>query len=637
MKKIYLIGSVLLLSVAAKAQLSIPTTGVPVNIDFSGFSGAGFQPGGGGGTLNSDEWIVTGLSEGDIDFGATAITGDYARGTTMGLVTTGGVYGVDIAGNQGLMIQPTADDFTPGSFTLKIENNTGTDIGELALAYTIYVLNDAGRSNAFNFSVSYDNITYSPIVDLDYISPEAMDFTPYIENKSTNITGLTIPDGAVFFLRWTGDDVGGSGSRDEFALDDISITAIEGEPLVLATFDPAGVIIDEDGGTATGNISLSGDTDCELIVSVNAGSTADGTDYTFADFSVSFVPGDPTDYAFEIPVTDDIVDESDETLILDLTYIAGTCAVGLPSTYTLLIVDNDDAPLPLYTAYDIAEINGENVDGVANSLDELVDLTGVVYGINTWDGGLQFTLIDNTGGINVFSFDNDFGYSVTEGDEINVLGSITQFNGLIEVEPDTVIFIDGGNTLKTAVATTALNESTESDLVHITGELSYVDITQWLGDGTSFNVDLTDGVNTYTIRIDNNNELATLPAPALAGLYYLDVTGIGSQFDTDMPYTSGYQLFPRYADDIKVVAVESIENAAAAGIQVYPNPAMEYIVIDGLQQIESVEVINQIGEVVLFINAVSGNKIDLNTIAAGLYTLKIKTNTGVYASQLVKQ
>ncbi len=634
MKKFYFVFGAMLFSVIGKAQLSIPTTGVPVQIDFTGFAGAGFQPGGGGGTLNSDEWSAIGFSEGDVDFGATALAGDFARGVTMGLVTTGGVYGVDLAGNQGLMVQPVADDFTPGSFILKIENNTGVEVSELAIAYTIYVLNDQARSNSFNFSISYDNVTYTDITDLDYTSPEAFDFTPYVTLKSTNITGLTFGDGTQMYLRWTGNDVGGAGNRDEFALDDISITAIEGEPVVIATFDPGALVVDESVGMAVGNISLTGDTDCELNISINPASTADALDAPFTEFGLLFSPGDPTDYLFNIPVTDDAIDEADETLILDLTYVAGTCAVGLPSTLTVLITDNDDTPPPLYTAYDIAEINGENVDGVANSLDEMVDLTGVVYGINTWDGGLQFTLIDNTGGINVFSFDNMFGYDVTEGDEINVLGKISQFNGLIEVEPDTVIFIDGGNTLKTPVNTATLNEATESDLVHITAQLAYVDIAQWLGDGSSFNVDLTDGVNTYVIRIDDNNELSTMPAPALGGLYYIDITGIGSQFDTDMPYTSGYQIFPRYADDINLVAIESIQDAAVAGISVYPNPTVGAFTINGNVIIEHVEMINAVGQI---ISLDGTTQFDITMVPAGLYSVKITTEMGVFVTQLIKQ
>src|SRR4029079_16287581 len=109
------------------------------------------------------------------------------------------------------------------------------------------------------------------------------------------------------------------------------------------------------------------------------------------------------------------------------------------------------------------------------------DLTGIVYGVNLWDGGLQFTLIDNTGGINVFSFDKTFGYTVTEGDEVEVKGMITQFNGLTEIEPDTLIFISSGNPLKTPTSFIALGEDTESDLVKKTFVTGYEfdDPSQW--------------------------------------------------------------------------------------------------------------------------------------------------------------
>lgn len=639
MKKFYAFSSALLLALITQAQVAILTTDVPVFIDFTGFAGAGFQPGGGGGTLNSDEWIVTGMSEGDIDFGATAITGDYARGTTMGLVTTGGVYGVDIAGNQGLMVQPTADDFTPGSFILKIENNTGVDVTELAIAYTVYVLNDAGRSNSFNFSISYDNITYTPIPALDYASPEAMDFTPYINNLSTNITGLSFPNGTVMYLSWSGDDIGGSGSRDEFALDDISITAVEGEPVVLATFDPAAIIVDEGAGSTTGNIHLSAAADCEVNISINAASTADAADVVFTEFGLLFSIGDPTDYLFDIGIVDDAIVEADETFILDLTYVGGSCAVGLPSSLTVLITDNDVPPPPIYTVHTIAEVTGENVDGVASSIGELVDLTGVVHGINTWDGGLQFTLIDATAGISVFSFGNDFGYTVAEGDKLNVLGAINQFNGLTEIEPDTVIFISSANPLVTPTTVTELNEATESDLVQIEN-LTYVDIAQWLGDGSSFNVSLTDGLNTYTIRIDNNCELASMVAPAtglLPGQYIMNVTGIGSQFDTDMPYTSGYQLFPRYAADIELIMNLSVTNVNNNQIAVYPNPATNYFTLTSNENIVAVEVINQVGQIVMTLNNsdVNGN-ISIENLTSGLYHVKVKTNNSTYSTTLVK-
>ena len=637
MKKILFCTIASVLFGNAQAQLMLNTPGVPQTIDFTGFAGAGFQPGGGGGTLDSDWWSATGLSDGDVDFGATATTGDFAKGTTMGLVTPGGIYAVDIAGNQGLMVQPTADDFTPGSFILKIENSTGIDITELDVAYTIYVLNDAGRSNSFNFSISYDNVTYNPISDLDYTSPEAMDFTPYINNLSTSITGLSFTAGSVMYVKWTSDDVGGAGSRDEFALDDIVLTAIEGEPLPLVTFDPAGAIAGEAAGSVNPNLHLSATADCTINVSVNAASTADDADVTFASFDYSFVDGGATDYTFIVDIIDDLLDEPDEAYILDLTYISGGCAVGLPSSYTLGITDNDTPPPPVYTEYAISAVTAVDGDGVNTQVGTLAELTGVVHGINTWDGGLQFALIDATGGISVFSFDNTFGYTVTEGDEITVQGVISQFNGLSEIEPDTLWFVDAGNPLQTPSVVTLLSESTESQMTTIQN-LTYVDIAQWLGDGSSFNVQLTDGVNTYTIRIDNNSELATMTAPAIVEPYVLHVTGIGNQFDTGAPYLDGYQLFPRYATDIVVDAQLSIPVIDASPISIYPNPAIDVISVLTDVNIDNI-VLTDLRGAILFSTRVIGNAIEIpvHQLAPGTYMIRVENNNQTETQLFIKQ
>jgi len=49
-------------------------------------------------------------------------------------------------------------------------------------------------------------------------------------NRSTTVTGLTIANNGLFYLRWSGADVSGSGSRDEFALDDISVKGMAAVP-----------------------------------------------------------------------------------------------------------------------------------------------------------------------------------------------------------------------------------------------------------------------------------------------------------------------------------------------------------------------------------------------------------------------
>ncbi|MBK6635436.1 MAG: hypothetical protein IPG38_15010 [Chitinophagaceae bacterium] len=65
---------------------------------------------------------------------------------------------------------------------------------------------------------------------MDYASPAALDALGWVivgsaPSRSTLITGLAITPGSYVYIRWSGGDNGGSGSRDEFGLDDINMTA----------------------------------------------------------------------------------------------------------------------------------------------------------------------------------------------------------------------------------------------------------------------------------------------------------------------------------------------------------------------------------------------------------------------------
>ncbi len=218
------------------AQVSIPDFN-PVTIDFTGFAGAGFTPTPGADQLDSDDWSVSGFSfsTGTVAFGGTGTSSDFARGSSNGGETTGGIYAFNTGGGDvGLGVQPGGSDFTPGYFRLRIQNNTGSTLDEISIDYDIYVLNDQNRSNSFNFAYSGDDATYTPVPALDFASPAASSGTAWNSTaRSTTISGLSIAPGDFFYFEWSGDDVSGSGSRDEFALDNIVITATDpgGSPM----------------------------------------------------------------------------------------------------------------------------------------------------------------------------------------------------------------------------------------------------------------------------------------------------------------------------------------------------------------------------------------------------------------------
>lgn len=249
-----------------QAQLSVTTEGSPFTIDFDNtvsgvnngqFDGTGFAPSPASGQINSDAFSINGLSDGDLDFGDTGTFGDYARGTSTGDETTGGIYAFEVAsGDYALGFQSSGADFTPGEIILKITNNTGSDATSIKVSYKIRELNNSTgtRSSEVNFSYSGDGVSFTDISSLDFNSGGTQDFAP-IEWKQDDkayiidISGSPLGDGEDFYIKWITDDFSGTtGDRDELSIDDIAvifnpIPDNDSEAVVYAPFqEPAGTI-----------------------------------------------------------------------------------------------------------------------------------------------------------------------------------------------------------------------------------------------------------------------------------------------------------------------------------------------------------------------------------------------------------
>lgn len=636
MRKIYTLFFLLGLYSAMRAQLVITGTGITETIDFTGFDGSGFTPVPADGQLSSNTWSVRGFSDGDVLFSDEGLSGDFARGTSLGGETTGGIYAATYSGDVALMVQPNEDDFTPGSIVLRVKNGSGVTLNQLDLEYLLYNLNDEDRSNSLNFSYSYDDVTYFDVPDLNYVSPEAADGSTFFEFKSHSLTGLSILNGDAFYLRWSGNDVSGSGSRDEFALDLIHVTAIDPGVVPSVSFNTSSMTVNETDLTADFAMQISSSSDCVVNFSVSGISTAsDGSDYSFSLVSpVEFSSGGDVMQSLSMDLLDDVEDEPDETLVIQIDDVTGTCEIGIPSTITITILDDDATPIP---AVNIIDVHGEDGDGVCTSIGDVVSITGIVYGVNLADAGLEFTVIDATAGISVFNAADDLGYSVTEGDKINVIGTIAQFNGLTQIIADTIHVISTGNALKVPDFVGELNEATESDLVKIDG-LNYVDETQWLGDGSTFDVEMTNGTDVFVLHIDNNTELSGVPAPHGEIPYTLTITGIGSQNDASAPFDDDYLLSPRYIADFAINQGEAITTPASVNLQLYPNPVTENLTISSDEIIQSIEIMNAMGQSVRTITSdIQQELINVSDLPAGFYSAKLTIDSSIYSISIIKQ
>src|SRR6266705_1673414 len=121
-------------------------------------------------------------------------------------------------------------------FGAKFTNNTGSTITSLDVAYTgeEWRLGTVARTDQINFEISTNATdlstgTYTGVAALNFVTPDTVTTGAKNGNAagdrtvlSSTISGLTIPDGASFFIRWTDTDA--TGADDGLSVDDFSIT-----------------------------------------------------------------------------------------------------------------------------------------------------------------------------------------------------------------------------------------------------------------------------------------------------------------------------------------------------------------------------------------------------------------------------
>jgi DNA/RNA endonuclease G (NUC1) len=305
-------------------------------------------------------------------------------------------------------------------------NSTGGTINSLAIAYAgeQWRLGATGRTTAermdFQYSTNATSLSTGTWTDAD-----ALDFNPTITSGtvglldgnaaanrraiSSTVTGLSIPAGATFWIRWT--DVDATGADDGLAIDDFSITAA-GTITPTPNLSINDVSLNEgDGGQTAFNFTVS------LSSAAGAGGvnfnvdTADGTasapgDYTAVHTSAS-IPQGATTVNVNVQVNGDTVVEPNETLFVNISNVSGANVTDAQGQGTIL---NDDAA-PVATNVLVNEVDS---DTPGTDTAEFVEL---------YDGGVGNTPLD--GLVVVFyNGSNDQSYAAFDLD-----GKTTDANG----------------------------------------------------------------------------------------------------------------------------------------------------------------------------------------------------------------
>ncbi|MBN1154004.1 T9SS type A sorting domain-containing protein [candidate division KSB1 bacterium] len=197
----------------------------------------------------------------------------------------------------------------------------------------------------------------------------------------------------------------------------------------------------------------------------------------------------------------------------------------------------------------ISQVRQNNGNGVPHLLNSIVEIQGEVTVADQF--GIVATIQDETGGVMVYDY--NFANRVEIGDFVTIRGTVTQYRGLTEIENVTVL----EHITKTASVEPILvtcgdidNEGANS-IENYEGKLLRIDdvtvnTSNWYVTGSGTNYTLSDRTGSCEVRIDDNVNLANTVAPGQS----FSLIGVLSQFDYSEPYNSGYQIMPRFVEDI---------------------------------------------------------------------------------------
>lgn len=307
------------------------------------------------------------------------------------------------------------------------------------------------------------------------------------------------------------------------------------------SFQTTSYTIGEGGGSITVQVNISNaniNSTSVDITSLSLGTATEGSDYTFTSPQTITFPSNSKDsITITIPIIDDNIAEGNETIYFTFDNATNGAVFSIDDTIKVTIEDND------YRKVNIGDIDDVDSDGVLDSLGNLYEITGKIYGYNQRSPGLQFIIRDQTGGLGTFGPTDLSYYSPSQGDSITIRGRLAQFRGLAQIDfIDTIIFHQSNQPLRGARVVTALDESTESDLVQFnncTASGVWSSGNQW--------VYINGGNDSISVRVNpSSNTLVGKQIPSQP----FTIIGIGGQFKFSSPFTSGYQLFPRDTNDI---------------------------------------------------------------------------------------
>lgn len=204
------------------------------------------------------------------------------------------------------------------------------------------------------------------------------------------------------------------------------------------------------------------------------------------------------------------------------------------------------------TSVPIVDIKTNDSNGALTQAGQTVTVSGIVTSSNQFGNSGPGSIQDETAGISVFG--SLFSNQVNIGDSVTVTALLDQFNGLSELnfsESSILINHSSNNNIEPEIITIEqiLNQDWNG-IEEYEGELVRINNVTITGSGNfsgNQNYSISDETGISELRIDDNvSTIIGTPIPS----GHVDIIGILGQFDFGPPYNSGYQILPRFIQDL---------------------------------------------------------------------------------------
>jgi co-chaperonin GroES (HSP10) len=275
------------------------------------------------------------------------------------------------------------------SFTFSAANSNPISIADVDAGAAVVQVTLTATNGKMTLA-STAGLTFTPAnANNDGTNDATLVFTGTITNINNALNGLVFDPTPGFdglaTIQITTNDLGNTGSGGaQSDTDTININVNKGG---FFAFSSATYSVAESGGTVTITVERLGGSfgTTKVDYTTSNGTAVAGQDYTTSSGQLTFNSGETTK-TFTVSISEDVLDEANETVNLTLSNAQGSGELGSPATAVLTINDNDPTPSLSINDVSVTEGNSATVNATFTVTLSAISGQNVTVNYQTADG-----------------------------------------------------------------------------------------------------------------------------------------------------------------------------------------------------------------------------------------------------------